>query len=220
MSESNRSGKLSHLPNPTDINCCQLRDPQNATIGHTTRENAPRARMRTMGENAHYAPMCITCENAYYVQECVSRANGYHGADCIMRMPTTCEVSVSWTVHVTVNHQFGLPPQHSAIITLYVTWSIPTLIQEPTHIYREIHFREPNWFPMSRSRNRSVLSILEYRPNGSTEPIGNPERVGRNRLKHTIYRFGLNRKSVLDRPDPSSAWTQVPLNTGGSLLIN
>src|SRR5437762_12888188 len=68
----------------------------------------------------------------------------------------------------------------------------------------KIHFREPNRFPISRSRNRSVLSVLEYRPNGSTEPIGNPERVGPNRPKHAIYRFGSNRESVLDRPNASS----------------
>src|SRR5438552_3302656 len=81
---------------------------------------------------------------------------------------------------------------------------IGTKAEEPTDIYREIHFREPNRFPISRSRNRSVLSVLEYRPNGSTEPIRNPERVGPNRPKHAIYRFGSNRESVLDRPNASS----------------
>src|SRR5438477_2456626 len=63
----------------------------------------------------------------------------------------------------------------------------------------------PNRFPISRSRNRSVLSVLEYRQNGSTEPIGNPERVGPNRPKHAIYRPGSNRESVLDQPNASSA---------------
>src|SRR5206468_11889705 len=82
---------------------------------------------------------------------------------------------------------------------------------EPTDIYREVHFREPNRFPISRSRNRSVLSVLEYRPNGSTEPIGNPERVGPNRPKHVIYRFGSNRESVLDRP----IWMWIGSNSVG-----
>src|SRR5438477_4420015 len=90
------------------------------------------------------------------------------------------------------------------------------MIQEPTGIYREVHFREPNRFPISRSRNRSVLSVLEYRPNGSTEPIGNPERVGPNRPKQAIYRFGSNRESVLDRPNASSAYVQTDTTIGFS----
>src|SRR5437667_2473509 len=64
------------------------------------------------------------------------------------------------------------------------------------------------------SGNRSVLGVLKYRPNRSTEPTGNPERVESNRLKHAIYRSGPVRESVLDRPNANSG----PNSTGSAFL--
>src|SRR5204862_1058068 len=81
MSESNRSGKLSHLPNRTDINCCGIPNCAILKCGckahhaqiRTTRENAYR------GENTHHAPMRTTRENAprarmRTTRQCVPRA--------------------------------------------------------------------------------------------------------------------------------------------------
>ena len=74
--------------------------------------------------------------------------------------------------HITVNYQFGLSAD-----------MIGTNANPKTdRYYREIHFREPNRFPISRSRNQSVLSVLEYRPNGSTEPTET----------HNLYRPNAN----------------------------
>src|SRR5438045_1147714 len=99
-----------------------------------------------------------------------------------------------------VNHQFA------ALCYYHVTCHMIGTKADPRtdRYYREVHFRERNRFLISRSRNWLVLSVLECRPNGTTEPTGNPERVGPNRPKHAIYRFGSNRISVLDRPNASS----------------
>src|SRR5436190_8946497 len=98
MSEPNRSGKLSHLPNRTDINCCGI---PNCAILKMRLQGAPRAntyhaqecvpwgRLRTTRQcapraNTYHAPMRITRENAYHARECVPRANGHHAAECVM----------------------------------------------------------------------------------------------------------------------------------------
>ena len=168
-------------------------------------QGAPRA-------NTYHARECVPWGRIRTTRQCVPRANGYHGAECVIPRANAYHVRSTRQLNSSCNGKSSIWPQRSAIITLHVTWSVPKLIQEPTDIYREIHFREPNRFPISRSRNRSVLSVLEYRPNGSTEPIGNPERVGPNRPKHAIYRFGSNRESVLDRPNATSAYN--PLESG------
>jgi len=99
MSEPNRSGKLSHLPNRTDINWCGIPNcailkcsckAHHAQI-RTTRENAYR------GENTHHAPMRTTRENAprarmHHARECAprvrmrtTRENAHHARECAPR---------------------------------------------------------------------------------------------------------------------------------------
>src|SRR5438045_9556684 len=77
MSELNRSGKLSHLPNRTDINCCRI---SNCAI-------------LKCGCKAHHAQIRTTRKNAYHGGEYAPRANAYHARECAprARMRTTCE---------------------------------------------------------------------------------------------------------------------------------
>src|SRR5437667_4095279 len=83
---------------------------------------------------------------------------------------------------------WGLGSAH-AIITLHTCHMIDTKANPRTDRYL--------------SGYRSVLGVLKYRPNRSTEPIGNSERVEPNRPKHAIYRSGPVRESV-DRPNANS----------------
>ena len=180
MSEPNRSGKLSHLPNrPIELRDRQLRD----RVPHA-RECVPRA-------NVYHAWECVPRANAYHGGECVPRANACHTRKCLphVRIWTTRTIAYR---HVPVNYQFGLSAD-----------MIGTNANSRTR---------PIFIGNSISENRSVLSVLQYRPNGSTEPIGNSERVGLNRPKHAIYRFGSNRESVLDRPNASSVITSYTLH--------
>src|SRR5437667_291392 len=75
MSEPNRSGKLSHLPNRTDINWCGI----------------PNCAILKCGCKAHHAQIRTTRENAYHEGEYAPRANTYHARECVPwgRMRTT-----------------------------------------------------------------------------------------------------------------------------------
>src|SRR5947207_7967635 len=81
MSEPNRSGKLSHLPNRTDINWCGIPNCAILKCGckahhvqiRTTRENAYHGGEYAPRANAYHAQECTTCENAHHVRECAPR---------------------------------------------------------------------------------------------------------------------------------------------------
>src|SRR5436190_20609076 len=87
MSEPNRSGKLSHLPNRTDINCCGI---PNCAILKMRLQGAPRANTYHARECVPWGRMrttrqCVSrVRNGYHARECVPRANGYHGAECVI----------------------------------------------------------------------------------------------------------------------------------------
>src|SRR5437773_7127205 len=83
MSEPNRSGKLSHLPNRTDINCCGI----------------PNCAILKCGCKAHHAQIRTTRENAYHGGEYAPRANAYHARECTDRKSTRLNSS-----HITISY--------------------------------------------------------------------------------------------------------------------
>src|SRR5437773_7446082 len=59
-------GKIAHLPNRTDINCCGI----------------PNCAILKCGCKAHHAQIRTTRENAYHEGEYAPRANAYHAREC------------------------------------------------------------------------------------------------------------------------------------------
>src|SRR5438045_3347113 len=81
MSEPNRSGKLSHLPNRTDINWCGI--PNCAILKCGCK--AHHAQIRTTHENAYHGGEYAPRANAYHARECTTRENAYRGGECAPR---------------------------------------------------------------------------------------------------------------------------------------
>src|SRR5437762_12909767 len=89
MSEPNQSGKLSHLPNRTDINWCGIPNCAILKCGckshhaqiRTTRENAYHGGEYAPRVNAYHARECTTRENAYHARECTTRENAHHARE-------------------------------------------------------------------------------------------------------------------------------------------
>src|SRR5205809_504934 len=122
MSEPNRSRKLSHLPNRTDINCCGIPNCAILKCGckahHaqicTTRQCVPRA-------NAYHTRECVPWGRMRTTRKCVPHADAYHGAECVIPRPNAYHVRSTRQLNSSCNGKSSIWPQRSAIIMLHVT---------------------------------------------------------------------------------------------------